>query len=160
VLSEEDVDRLYPRGHPVLQHRHLTAEQSRQINARLGYQATQPDDVIAYYDVERESKRPVGETGLVFVEPVSGDLRVITAVDDQRVQRVAVAGAEAAIIAPEFLDQFLDRRAQESFIVAANPQAYAQIPAPLKPLQGREDLSQTIADAVHKALVLAEVVTR
>ncbi|OGW61997.1 MAG: hypothetical protein A2638_05230 [Nitrospirae bacterium RIFCSPHIGHO2_01_FULL_66_17] len=160
AITERDAALLHPRSRYVSHHRHLSTEESRRINERLGHEATRPDELIGYYAVTRWPKRPTGETGTVFLEPVRtehGTLSLLVSVKDGVPQRLAVKdGPSAAAVTHEFLDQFLGRDLDHSYEVGRDPDAFHRVPSPLAPIEGRWELSQRIAEAVRKILVIAE----
>ncbi|MFZ5876134.1 MAG: hypothetical protein ACOYXU_06950 [Nitrospirota bacterium] len=151
-------DRYYYKEH------RLSANESQSINERLGRPITSPGEVITYYRVSRNPRRPIGETGNVFVERVEspqGPLRVIIAVRGGVVRHSVVqGGAGSPVVSHEFLDQFVDRDLGHSFEVATDPEAFHRIPVPIAPIAGQVELSQRIADAVRKTLVIAQEIER
>jgi hypothetical protein len=139
----------------------LTEEESKKINDRLGRQAVQSGETITYYAVTRHPKRMTGDSGLVFVEMIDGPqgpLRLILSLRHQVVRDLVVEdGSVAKMIRHEFLDQFVGRDLEHSFKVETDPAAFHQIPVPIAPLAGHVELSQRIADAVLKVVVLVSV---
>jgi hypothetical protein len=125
----------------------------------LGDEATKPDELIGYYIVTRHPKRLSGGTGTVFLEPVRterGTLILLVSVRDGAPQQLTVRdGPAAAAVTHEFLDQFIGRDAEHSYEVGRDPDAFHRVPSPLAPIEGRWELSQRIADAVRKILVVA-----
>jgi len=161
AITERDAALLHPRSRYVSHHRHLSTEESRGINERLGYEATKPDELIGYYVVTRWPKRPTGETGTVFLEPVRtehGTLSLLVSIKDGAPQRLVVRDGSAGVALPhEFLDQFIGRDLEHPYEVGRDPEAFHKVPSPLVPIEGRGELSQRIAEAVRKILVIAEV---
>ncbi|MEW6682657.1 MAG: hypothetical protein AB1451_07005 [Nitrospirota bacterium] len=140
----------------------LTEEQSKKVNDRLGRQAVQSaGETINYYAVTRHPKRMTGDSGLVFVEMIDGPqgpLRLVLSLRHQVVQNLVVEdGSAATMIRHEFLDQFIGRDLEHSFKVETDPAAFHRIPVPIAPLAGHVELSQRIADAVLKVVVLVSV---
>ena len=160
AITERDAALLHPRSRYVSHHRHLSMEESRRINERLGYEATRADELIGYYVVTRWPKRPTGETGTVFLEPVRtehGTLSLLVSVKDGAPQQLAVRDGSADVALPhEFLDQFIGRDLEHPYEVGRDPDAFHRVPSPLAPIEGRWELSQRIAEAVRKILVIAE----
>ena len=159
AITERDAALLHPRSRYVSHHRHLSMEESRRINERLGYEATKPDELIGYYVVTRLPKRLTGETGTVFLEPVRADhgmLSLLVSVRGGAPQRFAVRDGSADVALPhEFLDQFIGRDLEHPYEVGRDPDAFHRVPSPLAPIEGRWELSQRIAEAVRKILVVA-----
>jgi hypothetical protein len=159
MFTKEDVKRIHPGSVATLRHHHLAEEESLRINGRLNRSATSPGDLIAYYDVKPQSKRPIGEFGKVFVERVTtpeGDLEIIVSVHNRIVQKIEVKNEKGTYaFPPEFLNQFVGRRLDQSFEVGTSPEDFHRIPAPLIPLTGNMELSRMIADAVYKSLVIS-----
>lgn len=158
ALSEHDAARLHPWSQYTLRHRHLSVEESRRINQRLGGEATRPDELIGYYAVTRHPKRGTGTSGTVLLEPVPTDHGALSLVISVR------AGAPQGIVLKngpvsvphEFLDQFIGRDLEHSYQVGRDQADFFNAPLPLMALKGQEDLSQRIADAVRKVLVIAD----
>lgn len=160
AITKRDAASLHPWSRYILRHRHLGAEESRRINERLGFQATRPDELIGYYVVTRHPKRMTGTSGIVFLEPVRTDHGAVSLLISIRAgapQQLAVKdGAEAAALPHEFLDQFIGRDSEHSYQVGRDPEDFSKVPLPLMPLKNQEDLSQRIADAIRKVIVLAD----
>lgn len=142
----------------------LSERESQAINERFGRPVTSPGEVITYYRVSRNPKRVTGETGNVFVERVEsaqGLIRVIIAVRGGVAQHVVARGDSGSPgVSHEFLDQFVDRDLGHSFEVSTDPEAFHRIPVPIAPLVGRADLSQRIANAVRKTLVIGQEIEK
>ena len=159
AITERDAALLHPRSRYVSHHRHLSTEESRRINERLGDEATKPDELIGYYVVTRHPKRLSGGTGTVFLEPVRterGTLILLVSVRDGAPQQLTVRDGPAAdAVTHEFLDQFIGRDLDHSYEVGRDPGAFHRVPSPLAPIEGRWELSQRIADAVRKILMVA-----
>ncbi len=160
AITERDASLLHPRSRYVSHHRHLSTEESRRINERLGHEATKPDELIGYYVVTRHPKRLTGGTGTVFLEPVRtehGAMFLLVSVKDGAPQRLAVRDGSAGVALPhEFLDQFIGRDLEHPYEVGRDPDAFHRVPSPLAPIEGRWELSQRIAEAVRKILVIAD----
>lgn len=161
AITEADARQIHPRGGQYhFRQQTLTGEQSRRINALLGRPATQPGEIVTYYRVSRNVKQMTGETGTVFVEQIAvpeGTLRLIVSIRGGVAQRILVKdGPESQAIGHEFLDQFIGRDLEHSYEVSRDPEAFHRVPSPLAPIEGRWELSQRIAEAVRKILVIAE----
>lgn len=161
LFTPEDVKLIHPKSKASLQHHHLTAEESRSINERIGRPATSSDELIPYYKVQPQAKRPLGESGTVFVGKVTtvdGDSTILVSVRDKVVQAIKIKeGMNVPVILPEFLKQFIGRGLEQSFKVGTSPEEFDRVPTPLKPLAGNIELSRQIADVVHKILVVDAV---
>lgn len=161
MFTKEDVKRIHPGSVATLRHHHLAEDESLRINTRLNRPATSPGDLIAYYDVRPQSKRPIGEFGKVFLEKVTtpeGDLEIIVSVRNGVVQEIEVKHEKGTYAFPsEFRDQFVGRGLEQSFEVGTSPEDFHRIPTPLIPMTGNLELSRMIADVVHKILVVADV---
>ncbi|MFZ5862405.1 MAG: hypothetical protein ACOYXR_06180 [Nitrospirota bacterium] len=162
TITKADATLVIPRGGQYhFRQQRLTEEESKRINDRLGRQAVQAGETISYYAVTRHRKRMTGDSGLVFVEMIDGPqgpLRLVLSLRHQVVQNLAVKdGSAVTIIRHEFLDQFIGRDWEHSFKVETDPAAFHRIPVPIAPLAGHVELSQRIADAVLKVVVLVSV---
>lgn len=158
ALSEHDAAMLHPWSQYTLRHRHLSVEESRRINERLGSEATRADELIGYYAVTRHPKRGTGTSGTVLLEPVPTDHGALSLVISVRggAPQGIVLKDEPVSVPHEFLDQFIDRDLEHSYQVGRDPADFFKAPLPLMALKGQEDLSQRIADAVRKVLVIAD----
>ncbi len=164
-MSREDANRIHPHSRHKDTHKRLSLEESRTINKLYGEEISQEGNFIVYYNARHMKPLYPLTKGNIFLvhtnEEKNKSLTLLVCTTKGRVDEVIlksnfVVGGKRVIPA-EFLEQFIGRSLGDSWEMAKVPSDFLSLPNKIRPISGYPKISEELAKAMRRVLVLASV---